>query len=181
MTSGVYARWSADAIIVLGCRISRSGRPSPAALRRADSGARAYLQARAARCLIVSGGRRWGLHVEADAIAGALIERGVPADVIIRERLSLATFENAVFSVALMRSAPDCGLSRGQNTRPRVVLVTCSWHMARARCDFERAGCDVVSFPAQAPSQAFATRALNAAAERVRTAFDARALRAWRM
>src|SRR5580698_5581707 len=48
--------------------------------------------------LIASGGRSWGGVVEADAMAEALVALGVPVDVIVRERASLTTRDNARYS-----------------------------------------------------------------------------------
>ena len=65
--------------------------------------------------VIASGGRLWDGETEADAMAGALVRLGVPDAVIVRERLSFTTGENARFSaVACARRGID-----------RVSLVTC--------------------------------------------------------
>jgi hypothetical protein len=58
------------------------------------------------------------------------------------EAKSLDTWQNAVFSAAMLRGD---GIAT-------VYLVTTSWHMARSRLAFERAGLAVVPMPARAPA-----------------------------
>src|SRR5262245_15980530 len=53
----------ADAIVVLGCRVMPSGRPTTAAARRARTAAEAYFRGVAAH-VVASGGRRWGGQIE---------------------------------------------------------------------------------------------------------------------
>ena len=123
-----------QAIVVLGCRVrlDASERLSPGALaRRVEMGALTYLQRGDARTVIVvSGGRRWGDDVEADAMARELARRGVPGPAIVRERCSLSTRENARFTAEILAR-------RGAN---RAALVTCPWHMARAVALFSKVG-----------------------------------------
>lgn len=80
--------------------------------------------------VIVSGGRSWDGIVEADAMAARLAQLGVPRTAIVRERASLDTRDNARFSAAVCSR-------RGIES---VVLVTCAFHLARARLCFEREG-----------------------------------------
>src|SRR5262245_43295700 len=99
----VRAMQRADAIVVLGCRIGSSGRPMSVAARRAETAARAYLEG-AAPLVVVSGGRRWGGHVEAVSLRLELMRRGVPASAIAQELCSLSTYENAIFAAALLET-----------------------------------------------------------------------------
>jgi uncharacterized SAM-binding protein YcdF (DUF218 family) len=105
-----------------------------ALLRRVEMGAATYLaRADPQTVIVVSGGRRWGDVVEADAMARELARRGVPERAIVRERCSLSTRENARFTAeALAR--------RGIG---RAAVVTCAWHIARATAFFAHAGLDV--------------------------------------
>lgn len=156
-----------DVIVVLGCRVLASGEPSAAARRRAEAAALAFHRGVAPRVL-TSGGRRWSGRVEARVLASELSKGGVPEAAIDEELWSLTTYENAIFSAAW--------LSR-RYERPRVALVTCSWHMPRALRCFWGAGLDAVAVPAEAPSAGLVVRATRGTAERVRTSFDALAMR----
>jgi uncharacterized SAM-binding protein YcdF (DUF218 family) len=155
----------ADAIVVLGCRIAPSGRPGPAAARRAHAAASAYLAGVAPR-VVVSGGRRWGSAIEARVMGGVLAERGVPAAAIVEELCSLSTHENAVLSAALLRRLGA----------RRAAVVTCPWHMARALADFRAAGVDVFPIPAARGFQTLTRRVYLHAHEVVCTWLDARAM-----
>jgi uncharacterized SAM-binding protein YcdF (DUF218 family) len=84
--------------------------------------------------LVATGGRAWDGAVEADAMAEALVDLGVPAGVIVRERASLHTRDNARFTAAVCAR-------RGIG---RVALVTCGWHLPRATMCFEAEGLVVV-------------------------------------
>ena len=109
----------------------------PGALaRRLDAAARLYaLRGDSRTIVVVSGGRRWGRIIEADAMAGELVLCGVPERAIVRERCSMSTRENALFGVDLLRR-------HGVNL-DRTAVVTCEWHVARARALFSRAGAAV--------------------------------------
>ncbi len=155
----------ADAIVVLGCRIQPTGRPAPAASRRAAAGASAFLS-RVAPLVIASGGRRWGEHVEARAIGRAVLDLGVPSSALIEELVSLSTRENAVFSAAILR---------GLGGR-RAAVVTCPWHMARALACFRRVGVEALPFPTQRAALSPLGRLYLQAHEAVCRPRDARAL-----
>jgi uncharacterized SAM-binding protein YcdF (DUF218 family) len=107
-------------------------RLSPGALaRRVETGARTYHQRSDGKTVVVvSGGRRWGDDVEADAMARELALCGVPERAIVRERCSLSTRENARFTAEVLTR-------RGAD---RAALVTCPWHMARAVAFFSNVG-----------------------------------------
>jgi uncharacterized SAM-binding protein YcdF (DUF218 family) len=99
-----------------------------------ETGARTYLQRGDSRTVVVvSGGRRWGEAVEADAMACELVARGVPSRAIVRERCSLSTRENARFTAEVLAR---------RGTRA-ATLVTCSWHLPRAVALFAGAGVEV--------------------------------------
>jgi uncharacterized SAM-binding protein YcdF (DUF218 family) len=65
------------------------------------------------------------------------LELGVPAEQMSFEETSRNTFENAIFTRALVNPAP------GQ----RWLLVTSAWHMPRSVGIFRRAGFPVVPYP----------------------------------
>src|SRR4051812_5966410 len=91
----------ADALVVLGCKVGPSGRPGPALARRVATAARAF-HAGVAPIVVASGGRRWGSPIEARAIRDDLVAAGVPAGAVLEELCSLCTYENALFSAALL-------------------------------------------------------------------------------
>jgi uncharacterized SAM-binding protein YcdF (DUF218 family) len=83
--------------------------------------------------VIASGGRVWNGRMEADAMAAALVALGVPAEVVVRERTSHHTGDNASFTAALC----------GRRDIARVAIVTCDWHFPRAKLLFEAEGLQV--------------------------------------
>jgi len=153
----------ADAIVLLGCRIVPSGRLAPPAIRRAKAAANAYL-GRVAPIVVVSGGRRWGTQIEARALSAALVRTGVPRKDIIEELWSLSTYENAVFSAAVLRRLGA----------RRVAIVTCPWHMPRALDNFRRAGVDAQPLPTEAAPAPPWTWVYRRAHERMSRFIDAR-------
>ena len=86
--------------------------------------------------IVPAGGKRWGDSVEALAIAEHLASLGVPRAAIRPELSSLTTAENAAYSVALVE--------RLVGRRPRLWVVTCSWHLARALESYRWTGVDAV-------------------------------------
>jgi uncharacterized SAM-binding protein YcdF (DUF218 family) len=121
-------------------RLDADERLSPSALaRRVETGARTYLERGDAHTVVVvSGGRRWGEAIEADAMARDLALRGVPAGAIVRERCSLSTRENARFTAELL----------GRRGLHRAALVTCPFHLLRATTLFSSAGVEVEAIAA---------------------------------
>ena len=162
----VRAMLRADAIVVLGCRIAPSGRPGPAALRRASAAARAYHRGVAGR-VVVSGGRRWGAQIEARAMGRILVDAGVPASAIVEELWSLSTAENAVFSAAVLERLGA----------RRAAVVTCPWHMARALANFRAAGVEALPLPAGSLAASISRRLYLRAYEAVCARLDARTMR----
>jgi uncharacterized SAM-binding protein YcdF (DUF218 family) len=143
-----------SAIVVLGCRVrldSRGRLAAGALARRVATGARAYaadadpgLAPAGGSIVVVSGGRRWGDVVEADAMARELEALGVPAGAIVRERLSFSTRENARFTAEVLAR-------RGVRA---AMLVTCPWHMERAVGHFASSGLLVLPVPAAGGQEA---------------------------
>ena len=126
-------------LVILGCKSGRG---------RSALGARTFLARRDAfSCVIASGGRAWpareggSFEVEADVIAGDLIARGVPAEIVVRERYSHSTRENAQY----------CALLLARRGIDRATLVTTDWHVGRALRHFRKAGVtvDAVGVPSR--------------------------------
>jgi uncharacterized SAM-binding protein YcdF (DUF218 family) len=147
---------SLDALVLLGCRIERDGRPSAAAQRRARALAAAFHAGRAPLC-VVSGGRRWHGVAEAEALMLELARLGVPERAMLPELRSLSTSENA-------RGVRDVLAPLGAK---RVGVVTCDWHVPRAVACFQSAGFVAEPIPAPSPRAPLSRRAKRAVRERV--------------
>jgi len=123
-------------------RMLRAGLPADGA-EGASGGAAGGERADAAVVVIASGGRKWddgpGVVVEADALRDALVEAGVPASAIVRERCSFSTRENARYVARLVRG----------RAIDEVTLVTSAWHMRRAAALFRAEGLRVREVPAE--------------------------------
>jgi uncharacterized SAM-binding protein YcdF (DUF218 family) len=144
-------------VCVLGCR---SG--SAALARRAQAAGETF-RASSPVVVVACGGLAWGGRVEADELARMLREGGVPEHVILRERASRDTHENAMNAAKILRE-------RGLH---EVVVITCSWHLPRARRLFERAGLRVVGgVGVPPPDPSVFARVWWAARERVAFAKD---------
>ena len=152
-------------VAVLGCRVrfSRTGEARGVFGRRTCEGARAWRASSGggaildAGLVVASGGRAWDGRVEADAIRDELVRLGVDPGAIVRERASHSTADNARYTAELLAR-------RGID---EVIVVTCDWHMARARAAFERAGLRVVPWPAVSPPSSWLRRTYRTIRERV--------------
>jgi len=130
-----------DAIVVLGHRPPlAAGQLEYETRARVERGVALFRAGRAPR-LLFSGGPSTPEAVEADVMAHHAAAEGVPESALLRERASRDTIENARLSVALLRG--ELGLPR----RPRIVLVTSDYHVARASKLFRCAGADVEAAP----------------------------------
>lgn len=117
-----------DAIVVLGAPLARDGTLTMALRERVEAAAQLYRAGGASRVVATGGITHGAPHAEADAIAEALHEHGIP-DVLV-ERESLTTADNARLTAALL--APLHAT--------RVWLVTQPFHGKRAARLFARAG-----------------------------------------
>ncbi|MFC8042486.1 YdcF family protein [Nocardia sp. NPDC057353] len=120
-------------IVVLGYGLLPDGALRPELVHRLNA---AWVQAVAAPFsrIVVSGGNPQHGIAEADAMAGWLIGRGIPASRIIVENRAGSTVQNALYSTDLLRNA---GLTSA-------VVVTSPNHIRRAVADFLVAGTAVV-------------------------------------
>lgn len=156
-----------DALVILGCRVSEAPL-SGAALRRVERAVSAYRDGLAS-LVAVSGGQRWNGVVEADALAGALVERGVPREAILLERESATTHENATLTARLLFALNQ-----------RVVgVVTCDWHLRRALYCFRRAGFDAIGLGAPSPPVTPGRRLLRTLREQGAWLHDRAVARGW--
>lgn len=110
-----------DVIIILGYLAKKNGDVSPILRERINKAAKLYHEG-IARAIICTGSAVANDYIEADVMAKALIELGVPDLSIIREKLSKNTYGNLVNAKKIMRN-------RGLSTS---VIVSSPWHLRKA-------------------------------------------------
>ncbi|HJL15348.1 MAG TPA: YdcF family protein [Sandaracinaceae bacterium LLY-WYZ-13_1] len=127
-----------DAIVVLGCKVVRGGRPSTSLARRAGHAARLWHEGRAPT-LVLTGGV--GHHPPSEAAVAARVARAldVPEDALVLEERSTSTEENAREAARLV------GDDR------RVLVVTDAYHAFRAERVFRRHFTHAVAVGSAAP------------------------------
>lgn len=131
-TGGSHGTGPVDAIVVMGAA-QYDGRPSPQLAARLDHVVRLWDQG-AAPLVVVTGGKQSGdRFTEAQASAAYLVDRGVPADVIVEVGEGSTTVESVAAAAPRM-------LELGVET---VALVTDPYHALRSRLIVEREGFDV--------------------------------------
>lgn len=135
-----------DAILVLGLKLKEDGRPEQALMDRVVLAAKLYREG--VSCLIIPcGGQTENTPVtEAEVMADALINLGVPEKHIHQEDKSLYTVENIRNAKAILQ---DRGIQK-----PRVVLVTSDYHAFRAAYMARSMGMKVKSKPSKTPNDA---------------------------
>ncbi|MFH8579027.1 YdcF family protein [Streptomyces zaomyceticus] len=144
-------RRDADYVVVLGSGLIGGRRVPPLLASRLDRGREVYEKLAAherrdgvAPVLITSGGQGPDEELpESHAMADYLVERGFPAEAVVREDRSRTTEENMLFSRELMeRERPGASC----------VIVTNNFHAFRASLMARRAGMDgqVVGSPTAA-------------------------------
>jgi uncharacterized SAM-binding protein YcdF (DUF218 family) len=112
---------TADLCIVLGHH-----HPETSA-RRVRHAARLYTEAFVPRLLVTGGVTAPGRAAEAELMAAVAVEAGARAGDIIFEPLARTTMENVAQAAALLR---ERDLLESLST---VILVSCAYHMGRAR------------------------------------------------
>ena len=118
-----------DAIVVMGAA-QYDGRPSPQLAARLDHAVDLWAQG-IANVVVVTGGNQPGdRFTEAEASANYLIDRGVPADVILQENVSHSTYASLEGVTALLH----------QRGLFRVLLVSDPFHSLRARLTAQELG-----------------------------------------
>jgi uncharacterized SAM-binding protein YcdF (DUF218 family) len=136
---------STGAIVVLAAGLFRGGELVDESLRRSTRGIELYKKGLAP--LLVLSGRarpREPVPTEAEVRAGLAELAGVSRSAIIKEETANTTMEESVRIAALLK----------QRHVDRILLVTESLHMRRAKMVFERAGLQVVPFPSDNLSHA---------------------------
>jgi uncharacterized SAM-binding protein YcdF (DUF218 family) len=122
---------TADAIVVLGCRVDDAGLPSERMRRRMALAVELYRDG-AAPLIVLSGGGL-GPVTEAAAMRDLALDVGIPAAALLLEPDSRDTLANAVNTARLLQAAG----------KSRIVLVTDRLHLPRATLLFRRAGIDI--------------------------------------
>ena len=123
----------ADFLLFYGTFLLFGDKVPPLLAQRLDKGLAIYERFNRKPVIIVSGGQGDDEWIsEAEAMAGYLIDKGVPADSIFLENKSRTTLENLIFSKQLM-------LSQGLE-QDRVLLVTNSFHALRAGIYMKQVG-----------------------------------------
>ena len=125
-----------DAIVVLSASLLSDTTLTAESLRRALHGIRLY-QRGLAPLIVLSGRVRVSPPTEAEIRAKLARDMGIPADAILLEKTANTTREESMRIGELLLS---------RNAR-RILLVTQSLHMRRAKLVFERAGFQVMPSP----------------------------------
>jgi uncharacterized SAM-binding protein YcdF (DUF218 family) len=110
------------------------GRPGPALMRRTDHAARLWAEGRAG-VILATGGPEGADLTEAEAMRRRLRDQGVPESAILLEPRARDTYQNALFSIPLLRAE---GLGRA-------ILVSDRYHLPRALMLFRLMGCPAVA------------------------------------
>jgi vancomycin permeability regulator SanA len=125
-----------DAIVVLGAA-QYDGRPSPQLAARLDHSIDLWNQGLASQ-LVVTGGKQEGdRFTEASASAQYLVDRGVPAAVIVQEAAGTTTYESLVGARALLDDSVDT-----------VLIVTDPYHAQRSKLTAAEVGFTAYVSPA---------------------------------
>ena len=132
-----------DVVLVLGAGL-RNGRPTLTLQRRIQRAAD-WLVLHPDVKVVACGGCSPGQPLsEAEAIRSGLVARGVAFDRVIIEDRSTSTEEN-------VRNAYSLWLERGAGQRPRALIVTSNFHLARAKLLANRAGFGAYGIGASTP------------------------------
>jgi uncharacterized SAM-binding protein YcdF (DUF218 family) len=133
-----------QAIVVLGGSTANSRHnwfesyDSTRAVQRVDTAAQLFHEGRAP-LIVLSGAALDGNVSEAQIMANALKQQGVPADSLALETESFTTHENGLYTAAeLKRRKID-----------RVLLVTSALHMPRAVAVFSKQGITAIAAPSR--------------------------------
>lgn len=122
-----------DVAVVLGNKVHPSGVPSQHLRERLERGLALYREGRV-HALLVSGGLGREGHQEADVMARWLIERGVPAECVLRDPHGNTTRDTAVNAAQIMAA-------RGWT---KAVVISQYFHLTRAKLALRRAGVEDV-------------------------------------
>jgi uncharacterized SAM-binding protein YcdF (DUF218 family) len=125
-----------DAIVVMGAA-QYDGRPSPQLAARLDHVVTLYGEGLAPFVVVTGGKQPEDRFTEAEASRDYLVDRGVPADVILMESEGHTTYQS-------MEGVADLLHARGLN---QVLVVTDPFHSLRSRMIAEDVGLDAYVSP----------------------------------
>jgi uncharacterized SAM-binding protein YcdF (DUF218 family) len=134
----------ADAIVVLGGNTANSRHnwfehyDSERAIPRVDTAALLYRAGRAP-LIILSGAALDGNVSEAQIMANALKQQGIPPEALALETESFTTHENGLYTAAELK----------RRNIHRVLLVTSALHMPRAVAVFNKQGITAIAAPSR--------------------------------
>jgi uncharacterized SAM-binding protein YcdF (DUF218 family) len=98
---------------------------------------RELYQAGKAPLILLAGGSAPGYEAEAESMRNILVSLGIPDQVMLLEKASRNTHQNAKFSIPILRSL----------NAERILLVTSAYHMPRAVKEFSGAGFFIIAAP----------------------------------
>ncbi|MDN3955181.1 YdcF family protein [Sporolactobacillus laevolacticus] len=110
-----------DVLIVLGYPTKKDGSVSVILRERVNRAVQLYHEG-ISNTIICSGAAAHNDFIEADVMAQALIDQGVPNNCIIRERHSKSTYQNIVNSKKIMQ----------RMKLNSAVIVSSPWHLRKA-------------------------------------------------
>jgi len=136
-----------DVIIILGGGVDKDIQDTgPAVDQRLDKGIELWQNEYASYIIVAGGLVKKTNYTEADELLEYTLEKGVPADKIIKESKSLNTYENAIFSQEIMKQ-------KGWQT---ALVTTSDYHTKRACQIFRKlkinVKCVAASVPQDRPS-----------------------------
>ncbi|MCM1060653.1 MAG: YdcF family protein [Eubacterium sp.] len=132
-----------DAVIVLGCKVQKNGKPSLMLSKRIDA-AYEYLSQNSEVICIVSGGKGGDEPIsEGEAMKVALAEKGIEESRIFVEDASESTEENILFSSKMLEEM-------GAEVK-EAAIVTDGFHLYRASLMAKKLGLNTTSVAAETP------------------------------
>jgi uncharacterized SAM-binding protein YcdF (DUF218 family) len=125
-----------DVVVVLGAALGPDGDLGPALAERVLVGVEAWRRG-LAPMLIVTGA------LEAELMKRRAVKLGVPAEQVLLEPTALTTRDNAVRCAAIMRA----------HGMTRALLITQSYHRARAVAAFRNVGVEAEAYEFVGPTR----------------------------
>lgn len=119
----------ADAIVVLGAAVRKTGEPSPALRRRVLHAVNLMREGRS-RAMLVTGGLGKYIPTEAEVMREIALTEGIPAERIFMEREATSTFESVLFCTRIMR----------QHGWSSAIVVSDPYHLFRTMVTFRAFG-----------------------------------------
>lgn len=129
----------AEAIVVLGAGVTREGWPDRRSLERTVKAVILYKKGYAPVMIFAGGWEHHGYKASVPVMAKVAQDLGVPENAIIIEDKSHDTYQNALFTQAIMRDHDWNSL----------LLVTSESHMKRAALTFNKLGMAVYPVPVE--------------------------------